>query len=181
MARIRGLIAITAFAGILGIGGGLAQGQENASNPLAAVSSVDPRLQYFDLGDANQTEAWIDGAHMATPKLKLRYEIHYVTTNVTGSTRERLGVVPLQADLLSQEGHPGAPGTTPWLSASSGFVTFDTTDRGIGCGRPPPGDFQCRPMVGSGSDQLAPFAAVSLVKGGLVVVPLVQHFVEYER
>jgi len=23
------------------------------------------------------------------------------------------------------------------------IVTFDHTDRGIGCGKPPPGDFQC--------------------------------------
>ena len=79
------LVAITAFAGILGLGGGLAHGQENASKPLAAVSSTDPRLQYFDLGESDQLEAWIDGAYMATPKLKLRYEVHYVSTNVTGS------------------------------------------------------------------------------------------------
>ena len=78
-------LAVTALAGILGLGGGFAQGQENASNPLAAVSSTDPRLQYFDLGEADQLEAWIDGAYMATPKLKLRYEVHYVSTNVTGS------------------------------------------------------------------------------------------------
>ena len=59
--------AFSAFAVVLGLGGGLAQGQENASNPLAAVSSTDPRLQYFDLGEADQLEAWIDGlAYMAT-------------------------------------------------------------------------------------------------------------------
>ncbi len=34
--------------------------------------------------------------------------------------------------------------------------------------------------IGSGSDQIAPLVGVALVKGGTVVVPLVQHFVEYE-
>jgi hypothetical protein len=35
-------------------------------------------------------------------------------------------------------------------------------------------------MPGSGSDQIAPLVGLSLVKGDLVVVPLVQHFVEYD-
>jgi hypothetical protein len=51
--------------------------QENASNPLAAVSNTDLRYQFIDLGDANLNEYWIDGAYMATPNLKLKYEIHY--------------------------------------------------------------------------------------------------------
>jgi hypothetical protein len=36
--------------------------QENASNPLAAVSNTDLRYQFYDLGDANLNEYFIDGA-----------------------------------------------------------------------------------------------------------------------
>jgi hypothetical protein len=32
--------------------------------------------------------------------------------------------------------------------------------------------------IGSGSDQIAPLVGVALVRGGTVLVPLVQHFVE---
>ena len=172
-------LVVAAFAGALGSGGGLAQGQENASNPLAAVSSTDPRLQYFDLGESDQTEAWIDGAYMATPKLKLRYEVHYVSTNVTGSSEADWESFHFKPIYFPKKGTFGNWNYT-WAVGLEWIVTFDHTDRGIGCGKPPPGDFQCRPMPGSGSDQIAPLAALSLVKGGLVVVPLVQHFVEYD-
>jgi len=33
--------------------------------------------------------------------------------------------------------------------------------------------------IGSGSDQIAPFAGIALTRGNTVLVPLVQHFVEY--
>jgi hypothetical protein len=60
---------------------------ENASNPLAAVSNVDMRLQYFDLGEsADRRDYWGEGAYMLTPKLKLKYELHYWDTDVTGSS-----------------------------------------------------------------------------------------------
>jgi len=35
-------------------------------------------------------------------------------------------------------------------------------------------------LVGSGADQIAPLAGVALVKDDWVIVPLVQHFVEYD-
>lgn len=171
--------AFSAFAVVLGLGGGFAQGQENASNPLAAVSSTDPRLQYFDLGEADQLEAWIDGAYMATPKLKLRYEVHYVSTDVTGSREADWESFHFKPIYFPKKGALGAWNYT-WAVGFEWIVTFDHTDRGIGCGKPPPGDFQCRPMPGSGSDQIAPLVGLSLVKGGLVVVPLVQHFVDYD-
>ena len=33
--------------------------------------------------------------------------------------------------------------------------------------------------IGSGSDQIAPLVGVALVRGGTVLVPIVQHFVDY--
>ena len=51
---------------------------ENASNPLAAVNNTDVRLQYFDLGGSDRWDFWAaDGAYMLTPKLKLKYELHF--------------------------------------------------------------------------------------------------------
>lgn len=64
-----------------------AYGEENASNPLAAVNNTDIRLQYFDLDGPERWDFWVaDGAYMLTPKLKLKYELHYCDTDVTGSS-----------------------------------------------------------------------------------------------
>ena len=59
---------------------------ENASNPLAAVNNTDLRYQYFDLDGADRSDYWMDGAYMATPKMKLKYELHYWDTDVTGAS-----------------------------------------------------------------------------------------------
>jgi len=61
---------------------------ENASNPLAAVNNTDLRVQYFDLDGSDRVDYFVDGAYMLIPALKLKYEIHYWNTDVTGS-RER--------------------------------------------------------------------------------------------
>ena len=60
------------------------QAGENASNPLAAVSNTDIRVKTFDLGEADLNEAFIDGATMLTPKLKLKYELHWWDTDISG-------------------------------------------------------------------------------------------------
>ena len=53
------------------------QAEENASNPLAAVSNTDIRLKTFDLENGDRQEFFIDGATMLNPKLKLKYEAHW--------------------------------------------------------------------------------------------------------
>jgi len=58
---------------------------ENASNPLAAVNNTDLRMQYFDMDGSDRSDYWVDSAYMVTPKLKLKYELHYWNTDVTGS------------------------------------------------------------------------------------------------
>jgi len=64
----------------------LVYGAENASNPLATVNNIDVRLQYYDLGSSDRIDFWAaDGAYMLTPKLKLKYEVHYWSTDVSGS------------------------------------------------------------------------------------------------
>jgi hypothetical protein len=152
---------------------------ENASNPLAAVNNTDGRFQYFDLGDADRTDAWIDGAYMATSKLKLKYELHYWNTNVTGTRESEFDSFHFKPIYFPTSGTWGS-----WnykLSVGAEWiVNFDHADKGIGCGKPPPGEFQCIPMVGTGSDQIAPLVGLALVKGDWVIVPLLQHFVEYD-
>jgi hypothetical protein len=73
-------------------------GAENASNPLAAVNNTDVRAQYFDLeGGAERWDFWLaDGAYMLTPKLKLKYELHYWNTDVTGSSESDVASLNLK-------------------------------------------------------------------------------------
>ena len=59
-----------------------AYGEENASNPLASVNNTDLRWQYFELdtelnNESERNDFYVDGAYMLTPKLKLKYELHY--------------------------------------------------------------------------------------------------------
>jgi hypothetical protein len=58
--------------------------EENASNPLAAVSNLDFRLKTYDLEQGNREEFFLDGATMLNPKLKPKYEAHWWETDVTG-------------------------------------------------------------------------------------------------
>jgi len=81
--RLRGVETLTKnyvsfFVGLmLVLASGPASGQENASNPLAAVSNTDLRFQYIDLGGSHLKDIWVDGAYMVAPKLKVKYELHY--------------------------------------------------------------------------------------------------------
>jgi hypothetical protein len=138
---------------------------ENASNPLAAVNNVDLRWQYIsaDAGDAH--DIYIDGAYMMHPKLKLKYELHYKITDVTGSSEsafEKLNLKPIyfpfETRLSEQWAVRGALGLE-WI------LEFGNEDKGIG----------------SGADQIAPLAGLAFMRSstGLVLIPLVQHFFSY--
>ena len=110
--------ASTILALLTSIGISSAYGEENASNPLAAVSNTDLRAQYFDLDGPERRDYWVDGASMLTPKLKLKYEIHYWDTDVTGSSEndwESLHLKPIYfpETMVGNLGH----GNTRWLSA----------------------------------------------------------------
>ena len=63
--------------------------EENPSNPLAKSVNTDIRAQYLDLRDGSDlTDYFVDGGFMATEKLKVKYELHYWDTNVTGSSEQ---------------------------------------------------------------------------------------------
>jgi len=51
--------------------------------------NTDIRAQYLDLRDGSDlTDYFVDGGFMATEKLKVKYELHYWDTNVTGSSEQ---------------------------------------------------------------------------------------------
>jgi hypothetical protein len=144
--------------------GGAKSGGENASNPLASVDNSDLRYQYLDLGSADRNDIFADGAYMVMPKLKLKYELHYWETNLTGNSErdfERLIIKPIY---FPKAGELGA-----WkYKLAVGFewvLDFNHFNEGIG----------------SGADQLGPLVglALSSPERGLTVIPLVQHFVSY--
>ncbi len=146
--------------------GSSTEAEENASNPLAAVNNTDIRYQYFDLGEgADRQDAFVDGAYMLGPDLKLKYELHYNSTNATGQrfdgfekTSFKLIYFPSQKPLNDAWGVKSALGLE-WI------LDFGDPDKGIG----------------TGSDQIAPFGgfAFANTKTGLTLIPLVQHFASY--
>ena len=137
---------------------------ENASNPLSKARNTDLRYQYFDLVDgSDRHDAFVDGAFMATDKLKVKYELHYWETNVTGRSEddwERLSIKPIY---FPKEGTLGT-----WkYRLAVGFewiLDFNHASKGIG----------------SGADQLAPLVGVALLpRPGTILIPLVQQFWSY--
>ena len=139
---------------------------ENASNPIAAVNNTDIRYQYFDLGNgADRQDAFIDGAYMLRPDLKLKYELHYNSTDVTGTrftdfekASLKLISFPTQRTLNESWAVKSAIGLE-WI------LDFGDPNEGIG----------------TGSDQISPFGglAFSNTKTGLTLIPLLQHFASY--
>lgn len=140
-----------------------AQEGENASNPLAAVSNTDLRWQYLDLasGRGRVNDYFVDGAFMANPKLKVKYELHYWETNVTGKSQSGLESALAKLIYFPKEGITQG-GTKYRLAVGVDYIhDFDNQDKGIGFG----------------ADQIGPFVGAALgLDGGLMVIPLLQHF-----
>ncbi len=139
--------------------------EENASNPLASVKNTDVRIQYFDNPDGSERwDYWIaDGAFMATNKLKIKYELHYWDTDITGTSESDFESIRIQPIYFPKQGTLGK-----WrYRMAVGFdwiLDFNNRDKGIGFG----------------ADQIAPFFGLALVKKpGWVFIPLVQHFIDY--
>ena len=137
--------------------------KENASNPLAGISSTDLRVQFFDLDGSDRTDYWVDGAYMLHPKLKLRYELHYWDTDVTGSSESDFETFHLKPIYFPTQGKWGSWKYKTAVGAEW-IVSFGNEDQGIG----------------TGSDQIAPLAAVTFARGDTVLVPLLQHFLSYD-
>ena len=100
---------------------------------------------------------------MMLPSLKLKYELHYWSTDVTGSNEHGLETLHLKPIYF-----PCANRLGSWqYKLAVGFewiVGFGNEDEGIG----------------TGSDQIAPLVGVAFVKGNTVLVPLLQQFWAYD-
>ena len=136
---------------------------ENASNPLAAVNNTDLRAKFIDLDGPERIEFSVEGAYMLTPKLKFKYELHYWDTDILGNNENDWESLHLKPIYFTKQGSLGI-----WkyrLAVGADWILdFGNDDKGIGLG----------------SDQIVPFLGVALMSGGgLVLVPLVQHFLEY--
>jgi len=138
--------------------------EENPSNPLAKSVNTDIRAQYLDLRDGSDlTDYFVDGGFMATEKLKVKYELHYWDTNVTGSSEQDWESVHLKGIYFPTSGKWG---NTPYRTAVGleWIKSFDNADLGIG----------------ADSDFISPFVGVSLnVSESITLIPLVQHYSEY--
>lgn len=144
----------------------LSSAEENASNPLAAVNNTDLRYQYLDLGDgADKQDAFIDGAYMLRPDLKLKYELHYNWTDVTGSREADFEKVNLKAIYFPSQSKLNETWGVRTAVGLEWIYDIGDADKGIG----------------TGSDQLAPLAGVAFanLKTGLTLIPLIQHFESY--
>jgi hypothetical protein len=162
--RIKGCWVSLILSCCLSIGTSLAQEDENPSNPLSKGKNTDIRSQYFDLrGGKELTDYFIDGAFMASDKLKVKYELHYWDTDVTGQSEQDLESFILKPIYFPSEGKWR---DTPYRTAVGleWIKSFDNADKGIG----------------SDSDLLSPFVGIAFrTSEKLTLIPLVQHFAEY--
>lgn len=139
--------------------------KENPSNPLAAVSNLDLIGQYLDLGDDYERYDYsLEGATMLHEKIKLKYELHYWDTDVTGKSEndwEKLIIKPI---FFVREGVYRE--TKYRLAVGFDWAhDFDNADKG----------------VGRGSSTIAPFVGLALkATEKMTLIPLVQHFVSYD-
>ena len=137
---------------------------ENASNPLAAVSNTDFRVKYFDLDDSDRQEAYIDGATMINPKLKLKYEAHWWSTDVTGKDENDWESVSAKLIYFPREGL--LKSGRPYRLAVGLEWIVDLGDQEKG--------------IGSGADQIGPFVGLAIAyKPDTTLSPLLQHYESY--
>jgi hypothetical protein len=124
------------------------------------------RWQYLDLDDSHINDLFIDGAFMANDKLKIKYELHYWETDLSGNSEQHLESSTIKAIYFPKEGKVDNRSFKGYRLA----VGFDwIVDHG-----------DEDKVIGSGSDQIAPFVGIALgYESGLVLIPLVQHFTEY--
>ena len=150
---------------IVFIGVNNSYGEENASNPLAAVNNVDLRIRAYELTNGqDRTQYSIEGGHMFAPKYKMIYQLHYYDTDVTGQDEDDFESLHLIGLYFPKQ---GMLGTWKYKMAvgAEWIEDFGNEDKGIG----------------SGSDQIAPLVGVALMPGGgTVLIPFVQHFMEYD-
>jgi len=136
---------------------------ENASNPLAKVKNTDLRWQYLDTDSGHINDFFVDGAFMALDDLKIKYELHYWETDVTGDSENDWESLNLKAIYFPME---GTTGNLKYRLALGLEWILDLGDADKG--------------IGSDADQIAPLAGIALgFPTKTMVIPLIQHFMSY--
>ena len=141
-----------------------AHAEENASNPLAKVKNTDLRWQRTDTSGANIDNLFVDGAFMASEDLKVKYELHYWRSELTGQTETGLESALLKGIYFPREGRTESFGYRLAVGMDW-IIDLGDVDKGIG----------------QGASQLAPFAGIALAYAdGSSLIPLVQHYFSYD-
>lgn len=160
-------ILVPRVAALLAIGclAGPAIAEENASNPLAAVNNTDLRYKYIDSEGTDLQDAYVEGAYMVTPDLKLKYELHYNSTNTTGTRYNDFEKASLKAIYFPSK--TGLNDTWSMKTAVGLEWIVDLGDTAKG--------------IGTGADQLAPLFGLAFANSdtGLSLIPLIQHYESY--
>ena len=140
-----------------------AEEPENASNPLAAVSNTDLRVKYFDLENAHGIDYYIDGATMLSPKLKLKYELHYWNTNISGNDEQNLESISAKLIYFPKEGKIG---DIPYRIAMGTEWHKDLGDIDKG--------------IGIDADTISVFFGAAMgISKNLTLIPLIEHYESY--
>ncbi len=139
---------------------------ENASNPLAAVNNTDLRVKYFDLDNqSKQLDYSVEGSFMMNPKLKLKYEIHYLDTDVSGNEKKEFESFSLKFIYFPMEGKFKSGQPYRVAAGVEWIKDLGDTDKGIG----------------AGTDQIAPLVGIAVsIRPGTMLIPLMQHYEGYE-
>lgn len=161
---LTGKLSIVLITAVVLLFSGSLSAEENASNPLAAVSNLDFRLKTFDLQQGDREEFFLDGATMLNPKLKLKYDVHWWQTNVSGQDESDWESASIKLIYFVKEGK--LESGKPYRLAVGFDWIKDLGDEDKG--------------IGTGADQLAPFVGVAIIAStDLVLIPLIQHFESY--
>ena len=141
------------------------EGGAAASNPLAAVNSIDLKWTHTRLTDPNSSRSdlyWIKGSYTFTRWAKLSYEVNYQRTNITGSTRSDWQSVSFKPIFFVKQGELGSGK----YRVATGFELILDADN-------------CDKGVGTCTDLISPLLGIAFMpRQGTTIVPLVQHFVE---
>lgn len=138
---------------------------ENASNPLSIVNYTDVRYHYQtgDIEDKNRI--FIDGALIATPKLKIKYDLSYSQTNRSGEDEADFEDFSIRPTYF---GFDGKLSEKWYFRSAVGFewtYDFGNDDKGIG----------------TGSDSIGPLIGIGLanLETGYTAAATLQHIRSY--
>ena len=138
---------------------------ENASNPLSIVNFTDIRYHYQtgDIEDKNRL--FIDGAFVATPRLKIKYDLSYTQSDRSGEDEadfENFSIRP------TYFGFDGKLSEKWYFRSAVGFewtYGFGNDDKGIGVDAD-----QIGPLIGFGLANL---------ETGVTAAAIIQHTRSY--